>query len=196
VGQGTPLIKSGRGARSKIGPKIRRTLPSHGFFVTSNLQNTTHKHKERTDQPRKRAETATNGKHKQAATASRHNRRKITLKVQGYLQGCPKDTTKGVQGYLQGCPKDTTKGVKGYLQGFAKDTTKGVKGYLQGFERDTTNRLQGYYIRKTLRTQREQTIASKVSIGTDQRKGKNTHQQSAEGRGKTAQSRDLYRRSG
>jgi len=87
VGQGTPFIKSGRGARSKIDPKIRRTLPSHGFCVTSNLQNTTHKHKERADHPRKRAETTTNGKHKRAATTSRRNRRKTILKVKGYLQG-------------------------------------------------------------------------------------------------------------
>jgi len=83
VGERTPVIKSGRRVRSKIGPKIRRTLTSHGFCVSSNLQNTTRKHKERADHPRKRAETATNGKHKRAATTSRHNRRKTTLKLQG-----------------------------------------------------------------------------------------------------------------
>jgi len=56
VGQGAPFIKSGRGVRSKVGPKIRRTL-SQWFCVTSNLNNTTHKHKERAEHPRKRAET-------------------------------------------------------------------------------------------------------------------------------------------
>jgi len=122
---------------SKATTKIRRALPSHGFCVTSNLQNTTHKHKERADHTRKRAETKTNGEHKRTATASGRNSRKTTLKVQGCLQGSSKDTTEKVQGYLQGFPKDNTKRVQGYLQGFSKDTTKRNQGYLQGY-------LQGY----------------------------------------------------
>ncbi|XP_050745697.1 cylicin-1-like [Drosophila biarmipes] len=111
VGQGTSFVKGGRAVRSKVGPKIRRTLPGHRFCVTSNLQNTVREHKKRENHPRERAEIRTNTEHIRPAT-SRYVRQKATIKC----QRVSKDTTKG--------SKDSSKDTQRTRGEGSKDSSK------------------------------------------------------------------------
>ncbi|XP_050745805.1 uncharacterized protein LOC127011764 [Drosophila biarmipes] len=115
VGQGTSFVKGGRGVRSKVGPKIRRILPGHGFCVTSNLQNTAREHKEREDHPRERVETTTNTEHKRAAT-SRYGRQKPTVKSQRTRGKGSKDSSKDTQRTRGKGSKDSSKDTQKYKE--------------------------------------------------------------------------------
>jgi len=125
-------------------------------------------------------------------------KQQITENTSERLQRIPPRIRKG---YYEKSQRIPPRIPKGYYEQIPRIPPRIRKGYYK----PTPRILQGNYkgamkhikdIRRTLSTQREQPISCKVSIGTDRRKGKNTHQQSAEGRGKTAQSRELYRRSG
>jgi len=143
------------------------------------------------------------GRLKNALQLSMSQRTPIILPrmPKGYYERSPRIPPRIPKGYYEKSPRIPPRIPKGHYEHTPSIPPRIQKEYYK----PTPRILQGNYkgamkyikdIRRTLRTQREQTRASKVSIGTDWRKEKNTHQQSAEGWGKTAQSREQYCRSG
>jgi len=117
--------------------------------------------------------------------------------IKGYYDMSPRIPPRIPKRYYEKSPRIPRRIPKRILRKESKDTSKDCqripprirKGYykptpriLQGNSKGTMKYIKD--IRRTLRTQREQARASKDSMGTDWRKEKNTHQQSAEGRGR------------
>jgi len=98
----------------------------------------------------------------------------------GYYERSPRIPPRMPKGYYEKSPRIPPRIPKGYFEQIPRIPPRIRKGYYKPTPRILLGNYKGAMkhikdIRRTLRTQTEQARASKVSIGMDRRKGKNTH---------------------
>jgi len=155
-------------------------------------------------------------------TSERLQQEDTTLKVQGYIQGFPKDSTgkksprippRAPKGYYEKRQRIPPRIPKGYYEKSPRIPPKNLKGYYKhtpripprtrtGLQTEPTPKiLQGNYkglmkyiknIRRTSRTQRGKAERHKDRLGLIGGK-ENTHQQSTRGKGEGGAESDQHR---